>query len=145
MEYGRKELEQKWQARIQFFLDKDVIPLIDLQSSIKRKDGDRYLKDAMQVMDELGVALIAFDGYQAPRKKQESKGLPLGGITSIELSTPIPTASFLHLMVGTNKNWLKEKDHFVDLTEEHVKSGDYPIMGEFDFSTLYVARAVQKG
>lgn len=132
LEYGRKQLEQKWQARIQFFLDKDVIPLIDLESSLKRKDGDKYLKAAMQVMDELGVALITFDGYQAPKKSKNQKGYRWGYYIH-RIVNNYPDRFILASNGGTNENWLKQKDSFVDQTEEHLKSGDYPIMGEFDF------------
>ena len=40
--FSRAELEQKWRARNQSFLDRGVIPLIDLQSSLKRGDGEAY-------------------------------------------------------------------------------------------------------
>ncbi len=38
-----KELETIWKSRIQSFLDKGIIPLIDLESHLKRKDGERYI------------------------------------------------------------------------------------------------------
>ena len=77
IKYSRQELEGKWRARIRSFLDKGVIPIIDLESSLKRLDGEGYLAAAIEVMDELGVALIAFDGYQA-KKKKEAERPPVG-------------------------------------------------------------------
>ncbi|HDY90131.1 MAG TPA: DUF4438 domain-containing protein [bacterium] len=68
LKYDRSTIISNWQMRIESFLAKDVIPLIDLESSLKKKDGERYLKRTLTVMDRLGVALIAFDGYQAPKK-----------------------------------------------------------------------------
>ena len=32
LKYTRQEIEEKWRARVQSFLDKDVIPIIDLES-----------------------------------------------------------------------------------------------------------------
>lgn len=65
IKHTRVEAEGRWQARVQSFIDKGVVPLIDLQSSLRRRDGERHLEDALPVMDELGLALIAFDGKQA--------------------------------------------------------------------------------
>ena len=78
IKYSRQELEGKWRARIRSFLDKGVIPIIDLESSLKRLDGEGYLAAAIEVMDELGVALIAFDGYQAKKKNKKKKRPPVG-------------------------------------------------------------------
>ena len=129
LKYDRKELEQKWQARIQSFLDKSVIPLIDLESSLKRTDGDRFLKDAIQVMDELGVALIVFDGYEGPKKQRGYNW----GYYIHRIVNSHPDRFILASNGGTNESWREQKDSFIDQTVEHVKSGAYPIMGEFDF------------
>ncbi|MEE8352581.1 MAG: hypothetical protein V3R37_10385 [Rhodospirillales bacterium] len=66
-------MEEKWRARILSFVDKGVIPIIYLQSSLKHDDGEDYLDDAIGVMDDMGVALIAFDGYPAPKSKNKKK------------------------------------------------------------------------
>ena len=52
IKYSRQELEEKWRARIKLFLDRGVIPLIDLESSLKRRDGESYLDDAPQDVEE---------------------------------------------------------------------------------------------
>ena len=39
IKFTRPELEQKWRARIQSSLDRNVIPFIDLESSLKCGDG----------------------------------------------------------------------------------------------------------
>ena len=67
LNYSLNELHPIWSDRIQSFLDKDVIPLIDLESRLKRKDGKRYLEDSLDTMDALGIALIAFDTNQAKK------------------------------------------------------------------------------
>ena len=53
IEYSRQALEAKWEVRVQSFLDKGVVPLIDLESAIGRKDGERHLDDSLAVMDEV--------------------------------------------------------------------------------------------
>ncbi|MBC8338935.1 MAG: amidohydrolase family protein [Rhodospirillales bacterium] len=131
--FSRQELEQKWRARIQSFLDKGVIPIVDLESSLRRGDGENYLDDTIKVMDGLGVALIAFDGYQAPKSKKKKKKGYRWGYYIHEIVNAHPGRFILATNGGTNKNWMKGKDSFVSQTEEHVRGGQYPIMGEFDF------------
>ena len=133
IKFSRAELEAKWQVRIQSFLDKGVIPLIGLQSSLKRKDGERYLEDALPAMDELGVALIAFDGFQAKKKNKAQKGYRWGYY--IHQAVNAYPDRFILATNGNhgNNSWLKGKGGFVRRIEDHVRSGQYPIMGEFDF------------
>jgi len=132
LKYDRIALENKWKSRISAFLDKGVIPLIDLESSLKQKDGENYLQKTLPVMDRLGIALIAFDGYQAPKKKKTQKGYRWGYYIH-EIVNAYPDRFILASNGGTNKNWLLQKDSFVSQTEEQVSTGDYFLMGEFDF------------
>jgi predicted TIM-barrel fold metal-dependent hydrolase len=132
IKFTRPELEQKWRARIQSFLDRNVIPIIDLESSLKRGDGENYLVDTLPIMDDLGVALITFDGYQRPKVKKKEKGYRWSYYIH-EIVNAYPDRFILATNGGTNKNWLKGKNSFVSQTEDHVRSGQYPIMGEFDF------------
>jgi predicted TIM-barrel fold metal-dependent hydrolase len=83
-------------------------------------------------MDNLGIALIAFDGYQAPRENKKQKGYRWGYYIH-EIVNAYPDRFILATNGGTNKNWLLQKNSFVSQTEEHVRSGDYFIMCEFDF------------
>lgn len=146
IKFTRQELEEKWRGRIQSFLDKGVIPLVDLESSLKRKDAERYLDDALVAMDELGVALIAFDGYQAPKKgkKKKQKGYRWGYAIH-EIVNAHPDRFILATNGGTNPNWLKGKDGFIGQTEDQVRSGQYPIMGEFDFRHYMSGSQCKKG
>ena len=130
--YGRQELVEIWRARIQSLLNAGQIPLVDLESSLKREDGQRYLNAAMQVMDELGVALIAFDGYQAAKTNRAGKGYRWGYYIQ-EIVNAHPDHFILATNGGTNNNWRKQKDDFIAQTEAQVIKGDYPIMGEFEF------------
>ncbi len=138
--FSRQQLEQQWRGRIQSFLDKGVIPLIDLESSLKRGDGEDYLDDALPVMDALGLALIAFDGY-SPKKK----GDYLWGYYIHKVVNAHPDRFILATNGGTNKNWLKGKDDFISQTEDQVRSGQYPIMAEYDFRHYMSGSQCKKG
>jgi len=142
--FSRPQLEEKWRARIQSFLDKDVIPIIDLEASLKRGDGEDYLGDALPVMDELGLALIAFDGYQGPKGKSKKKGYRWGYYIH-EVVNAHPDRFILATNGGTNKNWLKGKDSFIGQLEDQVRRGQYPIMGEFDFRHYMSSSQCKKG
>jgi len=138
VKYSRSDLQAKWKQRVQSVLDNGKIALIDLESSLKRKDAEQYLEAALTIMDDLGVALIAFDGYQAPKTQDHQKnagyrwGYDIHDVVNVH-----PDRFILGSNGGTNENWLNQKGgapkHFIDQTEVQVRSGDYPIMGEFDF------------
>ena len=68
LKYSQAEIEKKWQARIQSFLDKSVIPLVDLLSFLPRKGSAPVIRWTKDVMDKEGVALISFAGYWAPKE-----------------------------------------------------------------------------
>lgn len=132
IKHSRPELEAKWEARIRAMLATGRIPLIDLESSLPRDDGRLYLDASLKAMDEAGVALIAFDGYQAPKNDAQPKGYRWGYYIH-EIVNAHPDRFILATNGGTNPNWFNQKDSFIGQTEEHVRSGQYPIMGEFEF------------
>lgn len=131
---SRAELTALWRERIDSFLAQGVIPIIDLESSMSRKDGERDLPAALKAMDEAGVALMALDGYQA--ETGETGGYRWGYYIH-ELVNAHPDRFILATNGGTNSNWFKGKGgdprHFMDQTEAQARTGDYPIMGEFEF------------
>lgn len=136
IKFDRATLEQKWQGRIRGFLAKGVIPLVDLESSLRREDGQRHLKNTLPAMDRLGIALIAFDGYQAPKSSSTGKGYRWGYYIH-SIVNAYPDRFILATNGGTNPNWSQNKggrpQDFIDQTEQQVRSGVYPIMGEFEF------------
>ena len=95
-------------------------PIIDLESSLKRKDGEKYLKDLIPIMDELGIALIAFDGYQRPKGGEKSKGYRWGYYTN-EIVNNYPDRFIPTTNGGTNKNWLKGKEGKKSFTHGMIK------------------------
>ena len=73
LRFSRAQLEAKWRSRIESLLGQGRVPLIDLQSSIKREDGARHLDDALSVMDKLVIALIAFEGSEDKENRKDSR------------------------------------------------------------------------
>lgn len=142
--FSRQELEEKWRARVQSFLDRGVIPIIDLESSLKRRDGDAYMDDALAVMDDIGLALITLDGYQASKGEKKKKGYRWGYYIH-HVVNEYPDRFILATNGGTNNNWLKEKNSYVEQIEDHVRGGQYPIMGEFDFRHYMSSSQCRKG
>lgn len=141
------ELESIWKSRIQSFLDKGIIPLIDLESHIKRKDGERYIESALAVMDKEGIALIAFDTNQA-KKDGIMKGYRWG-YYSIELSNTYPDRFIPTTNGGINPNWVKQKGgrdkDYIDQLEKHVTNGTYAIMGELEFRHYWSSGQCKRG
>lgn len=133
LKYDRISLVQRWRSRIQGFLDNGVVPLIDLESSLPERDANSYLSPAMRKMDELGVALIAFDGYQRPRQgKAGGEGYRWSDYI-IQIANAYPDYFIPTTNGGTNKNWTAQKDSYISQLEQQVKTGQYPIMGELEF------------
>jgi len=132
LKLSRAELENMWRTRIQSFLDRGVIPMIDLESSLREKQLRQVNKKTFKAMDNAGLALMAFDGYQVPRSSSKQKGYRWSYYLH-ELVNDHPDRFILATNGGTNNNWFREKDSFIRQTGEQVSSGDYPIMGEFEF------------
>lgn len=133
LKYDRAALVQRWQKRIQGFLDKGVVPLINLESSLQEQDANDYLSAAMQKMDELGVALVAFDGYQRPDDGKNGEGGYRWSDYIIQIVNAYADRFIPTTNGGTSKNWLEQKDSFITQLEQQVKTGQYPIIGELDF------------
>jgi predicted TIM-barrel fold metal-dependent hydrolase len=133
LKYDRISLVQRWRSRIQGFLDKGVVPLIDLESSLPERDANSYLSPAMRKMDELGVALIAFDGSQRPRQGKAGEEGYRWSDYIIQIANANPDYFIPTTNGGTNKNWLAQKDSYIGQLEQQVNTGQYPIMGELEF------------
>ncbi len=132
LRYTRQETEALWRARIQSFLDKGIIPLIDLESSLMRKHGRKYLKEIIRVMDKYGVALISFSAFQAPREHRKQRGYRWNYYIH-EVVNQYPDRFILATNGGINKNWFRQKKSFIKQLQREVRSGDYPLIGEIEF------------
>jgi hypothetical protein len=133
IKYSRQEIEEKWRARIQSFLDKDVIPIIDLESFWRRQIDDQVVEMVSRVMDELGVALISFSGGPV----DERIGRYRWGYHIHELVNAHPDRFILTTNMGSNRNWWAQRGgrpkDYIDQLERHVRGGDYPFIGEIEF------------
>lgn len=135
LKYSQAEIEDKWRVRIQYFLDKGVIPLIDLLSFLPRENSAPVIRWTKDVMDEEGVALISFAGYWAP-KEPGSKGHRwdyfIHRVVNAESDRFILTTN-----KGGNKNWWKQKSgrpwDYIEQLEQQVLGGDYPFIGQIEF------------
>lgn len=134
-ELNRTRIHDLWRARIQSFLDRGVIPLVDLESSLPDKVADGDLEPAMAAMDKAGVALMACDGYQSPKDGKKS-GYRWGYAVHRAVNR-YPDRLILASNGGSNPNWTSGKGgrakDFIDQTETQARSGDYPILAEFEF------------
>ena len=133
--YSRPELMLQWRARIQSFLDREVVPLIDFLSFFPHNTGDVVLQRTNSLMDETGVALICLGGYQAPAK-ENGRGYRWGHFIH-KIANAYPDRYVLSTNKGGNKSWWKQKGgkphHFIDQLEQQVRGGDYPFISEIEF------------
>ena len=142
LKYSRAEIEDKWRGRIQSFLDKGVIPLIDLLSFLPRQNSAPVIRWTKEVMDKEGVALISFAGHRAPNEPG-SEGYRwdyfIHGVVNVD-----PERFILTTNRGGNKNWWEQKSgrpwDFIDQLEQQVRRGDYAFMGQIEFRH-YVSNA----
>ncbi len=133
LKYDRIDLEKKWRERINVFLQKDIIPLIDLESSMaKGFGGKKYLDDTMRIMDKEGVALIALFTFQAPKESKKRKGYRWNYYIH-KLVNEYPDHFILSTNGGVNNNWFKQKKSYMEQLEQEVKAGDYPLISEIEF------------
>lgn len=133
--HARADLEAKWEARLRSFLAKGVIPLIDLESTISRAQAkdDLLDKKTLARMDELGIALIAFDANQAPQSRDEPVQGYRWGYHMHEAVNDYPDRFILAANAGISENWRKQQSGMIEQTEAQIRTGDYALMGEFEF------------
>ncbi len=125
--------KESWRARIQAFLDRGTIPLVDLQSSLDRDHGERYLAEALWTMDELGIALIAFDGYEEPESPAGDVDRYNWGRYPREVADRYPDRFIPATDGGRSLNWRNGGEAFVAALETQLRGGAYPIIGELNF------------
>jgi hypothetical protein len=144
IQLSRDDLQQRWRGRIQSILQKGQIPIIDMESSIRESQVEDYLEEGLEAMDRLGIALIAFDGYQQKRTSRSQKGYRPSFYTN-QLVNAFPDRFIPTTNGGTNNNWLKEKDSFVGYLESEGYSRKYFVIGELDFRHYMSKRQCKEG
>lgn len=133
LKHARASLEQQWRQRIQGFLDQGVIPLIDLESTLPEHDAERLLEPAMRRMDELGFALIGFDGYQRPPGNNKKEQGHRWSDYILQIANAYPAYFIPTTNGGTSNNWREQKDSFISQLEAQARTGQYALIGELEF------------
>lgn len=133
--YTQGQIDNKWRARIVSFVEKDVVPLVDLLSFLPRQGSASVIRWTKEVMDKEGVALISFAGYWAP-KGQGDKGHSWD-YSIHRVVNADPDRFVLATNKGGNKSWWTQKSgrpwDFIDQLEQQVRSGDYALIGQIEF------------
>lgn len=121
--------------RIQWLLSQDVIPIIDVQTTLTEEKMNQDFPGALTVMDDLGIAQIAFEGKQAPRQSSDQQGYRWSYHIN-DLVAQYPDYFFLTANGGNNKNWAQQKDNdrsYIVQLEQEIRTGAYKLMGELEF------------
>jgi len=129
----KDELHALWKQRIQSILSKGKLPLIDMETSLKHEHVVRYVPEIFDTFDELGIALVAPDGYQDT--KDGRKGYRWSDYI-YQLSLEYPHIFISTANGGTNKNWTQKKtggNSFINQLENEMLTGKYHHMGELEF------------
>ena len=128
-----EHLHARWRARIQSLLDAGKLPKIDMETSWSEDAVRGYIPEIFSLLDELGVALIAADGYQ--RKADGSAGYRWSNYM-LEAAEMYPDRFIPTTNGGTSPNWLEQKDgtgSFIEQLEKQILTGRYALIGELDF------------
>ena len=118
-----------WKARINAILAQGIIPLIDAESSFNPSKFD--LQDYAKIMDDKGVAMIAFSpqiGDKAYSKDSKLWNDSPSALMKVDASRYIPTST-----AGIYPAWTTESTAFVNETINQVTKQSYPLLGEFEF------------
>jgi len=133
-------LKISWKQRIETIRTQGIIPLTDIESSFN--PGKFNLIDYAKMMDEYGVALIAFspeigdNGYTNDAKIWHDAPRAL---MNADPSRYVPTST-----AGIYPAWTKEPIRFIKETILHVKAQNYPLLGEFEFRHYPSPRQVKR-
>lgn len=143
LQFTRDQLEKKWRARIQSVLDTGVVPIVDIESSLPYMKPTDMPRAALDAMDRLGVALMVVDALGVAKKADEALGVERRGSDyhwSYYLEPVInayPDRFIAAANSGHSKSWLNDRpnrpDSYVEQLAQHMRAGDYPIMGELEF------------
>ena len=126
---------EQQKIRIQSFLKQGVIPIIDVESTLTEERFNDDYPAALQLMDDLGIAQIAFEGHQAPQQDPPLSGYRWSYHVN-ELNRQYPAYLFLTGNGGNSNNWAKQKDDansYIVQLENEMNRCEYRLMGELEF------------
>src|SRR5262245_61934197 len=111
---SRQESIAGWRRRVQSFLERRRVPIIDLQATYVYSQTN--LPRILEFMEEVDVALIAF-----------AAASPVDGADSLELHRSIPSASS-RPRTAARYRW-NDPLRFLEVARKDLKSGQYFFMG----------------
>lgn len=135
-----EKLKTVWRQRIETIRTQGIIPLTDIESSFN--PGKFNLIDYAKMMDEYGVALIAFspeigdNAYEHDAKIWHDAPRAL---MSADPSRYVPTTT-----AGIYPSWSKEPIRFIKETILQAHAQNYPLLGEFEFRHYPSPRQVKR-
>lgn len=121
--------------RIRWFLSQSVIPIIDMQTTLTEEKMNQDFPGVLTIMDDLGIAQIAFEGKQAPQQDPPLTGYRWSYYIN-DLVAQNPDYLFLTANGGSNNNWAQHKNNdrsYIVQLEQEILTGAYKLMGELEF------------
>jgi hypothetical protein len=133
LKLNREDLKIKWKARINSFLNRGVLPIVDLSNSINNFEYmDFELPKILNSMDKYGIAILAFDS-KPPTSNKHTKNDYVWQYYSHSLVNRYPDRFILSTNRGNNKNWVSKDYHYIKTLFNELKTGDYSTFGELPF------------
>lgn len=117
---ARPESISAWRRRIKSILDRDRLPIIDMQATYI--EGETNVSRMIEYMNEFDIAQIAFAPANAPTSKP-----------SLDLHRKYPEYFIPTTNSGEFPRWWRGPAAFLAGVRDDLKSGDYVLMGEHEF------------
>lgn len=133
-------LKKNWRTRILAMRERGVMPLVDIESSYNPNKLDA--RDFARIMDEAGVALLAFSPQVSDKEVKEGKlwSDHARRLVSVDPWRYIPTTT-----AGIYPAWTEKPKEFLDEQIRRAKEEAYPLLGEFEFRHYPSPRQIKRG
>ena len=126
-------LRKNWKQRIEAMRKAGMMPLIDIESNL---DESTDMREIARLMDEHGVALIAFSGVARGRGWSDAARYAVAA----DPWRYIPTGDG-----GLPPDWKQDPERFARITQERIAADGYPLMGEYEFRHYPSPDQLQRG
>jgi hypothetical protein len=114
----REKAIADWRGRIESFLAKDVIPILDPEATYNSGIDLGWMREQM---DQLGVSQVCF----APHAR-------LGSEASLRLYREHPAYFIPTTMDASSPHWYQHTDQFNAQIRKDLATGNYLLMGEYE-------------
>lgn len=132
-----------WRESLKFFLDKNQIPLIDMETTLSKSIYHKWVPKIFPSLEKEKIALTAADGGGGVNES----GYKWSNYI-LENSQKYPSKFIPTTDGGFNKNWKdqnKGPNSFIAQLEKEVASGKYFVIGEIEFKHYMSNRQCKKG